>query len=63
MERLMFTVPEAAHKVGLSRSKLYQLMLRGEFPSVTVGRSRRVPVAALEAWVAGLSSDEWVAHD
>lgn len=61
MEKLMFTVPEAAHQVGLSRSKLYELVLRGEIPSVTVGRSRRIPTAALAQWVDGLDSAEWPA--
>ena len=51
-EKLLLTVEEAAALVGLSRSKFYQEMDKGTFPFVQVGRSRRVPRAWLEKWVA-----------
>ena len=34
--------------------KAYELVYRGTLPSVTIGRSRRVPVAALQAFVDAL---------
>ncbi|MBL8798911.1 MAG: helix-turn-helix domain-containing protein [Planctomycetia bacterium] len=40
-------VPEAARFLCLSRSKVYQLMDRGELPYVQLGRSRRIPRRAL----------------
>ncbi len=61
MEKLLLTVSEAADQVGLSRSKLYALVLRGEVPSVQIGRARRIPVDALCEWVRGLDSDVWSA--
>jgi excisionase family DNA binding protein len=50
--RLLLTVPEAAVALGIGRTLAYELVLRGELPSVKLGRARRIPVAALEAFVA-----------
>lgn len=52
--KLMYRTSEAADTVGLSRSKLYELMARGEIESVTVGKNRLIPHSALEAFVARL---------
>lgn len=52
MDQLLLTVDEVAHALGLGRSKTYMLIAAGKLPSVRVGRSVRVPRAALEAWVA-----------
>lgn len=43
---------DAARLIQVSRSHLYALIADGTLPSVRLGRSRRVPRAALEAWVA-----------
>jgi excisionase family DNA binding protein len=47
-------VEEAAEWLGLSRTKAYELVYRRALPSVTIGRSRRVPLAAMEAFVEQL---------
>ena len=49
---LLLTVGQVADALGLSRSKIYELLAAGELPSLTIGRSRRVPADALAAWVA-----------
>jgi excisionase family DNA binding protein len=43
---------EGAEAIGVSRAKFYELMSRGEIRSIKVGRSRRVPLAELNAWIA-----------
>ncbi len=48
---LLLTVTEAAESLAISRSSLYQF-LGTELPTVRVGRSVRVPRAALEEFVA-----------
>jgi excisionase family DNA binding protein len=50
--RLLLTIPEAAQVLGVSRSIFYQLVQAGEVVTIKVGRSRRVPVVALEQYVA-----------
>ena len=52
MERLMLKPAEVAEAIGISRSKTYELLQRGQIPSVRVGSSVRVPVDALKAWIA-----------
>ena len=50
-EALLLTVNQAATRLGIGRSFLYDLMLRGELQSVKLGRARRIPVAALEKFI------------
>jgi excisionase family DNA binding protein len=52
MDKLLLTPEQAAELLSISRSKLYELIARGELDSVRIGASRRVPTAALEDFVA-----------
>ena len=49
--KLLLTVAEAAARLGVARSHLYPWLMSGELPSVKLGRSRRIPVAALDRFV------------
>jgi excisionase family DNA binding protein len=60
MTRLLLTVPEAAEALAISRSKLYELIAAGLVRSVRIDGSRRVPVEALETYVATLLNQEEV---
>ena len=51
MEPLLVRVEEAARLLSLSRSTIYEMLDRGELPSVRCGAARRIPLAALRAWV------------
>jgi excisionase family DNA binding protein len=51
IEPLLVRVEEAARILSLSRSTIYEMMDSGELPSVRHGAARRIPVAALRAWV------------
>lgn len=50
-DRLLLTVVEAARRLEISRSLLYELMARDEIQSIRVGRLRRVPAEALTDYV------------
>ena len=54
METLLVTVPEAAKRLSLGRSTVYQLLMTGELTSVKIGKARRIPTAALDAFLASL---------
>jgi excisionase family DNA binding protein len=58
MTRLLLTVPEAAEALAISRSKLYELFAAGLVQSVRIDGSRRVPIEALETYVARLLDQE-----
>lgn len=51
-ERLLLTVEEAAERLGIGRTLAWQLVRQGGLPSVRLGRCVRVPLSALEAWIA-----------
>jgi len=50
-EEVLVSVEEAARRLGVSRRFLYPRVLRGEIPSVKLGRARRVLVSGLETYV------------
>lgn len=58
MRKMLLTVPEAAAALAISRSKLYELFAAGVVRSVRVDGSRRVPIDAVEDYVAGLLDEE-----
>ena len=51
--RLAVRVSDAAEMLMISRSKAYDLIRQGKLPAISVGKTVRVPVAALEEWVRG----------
>lgn len=55
--RGLFRIDEAAEWLGLSKRKTYDLVYRGEIPSVYIGRSRRIAFSALETFVDRLPAD------
>ena len=50
-EPLQVDIVEAARLLRLSRSTIYAMLNRGELPSTRWGMARRIPVAALRAWI------------
>lgn len=52
VERLTLSVEEAAVLLGISRALAYNLVRRGELPSLQLGRRVVVPRRALEDYVA-----------
>ncbi len=56
--KFLYTPVEAAEALSIGRSTLYELLARGELRSVRIGSCRRVPVAAVAAYVDRLVADE-----
>lgn len=50
-QRLTMSVEEASAALGISRSLAYELVRRGEIPSLRLGRRIVVPVRALDELV------------
>ncbi len=50
-ERLLLTVEEAARRLGIGRSFAWELVRKGELPSIRLGRLVRIPVRTLDEWV------------
>lgn len=60
MEKLLLTPEEAGEVLGVGRSRVYDLMRTRELQSVRIGKSRRVPAAAVQAYVDQLTEREAV---
>lgn len=52
----LITVPEFAAAFRIGRGKAYLLVRSGTVPSITLGRSRRIPKQALQRMIEGVDS-------
>jgi excisionase family DNA binding protein len=50
-ERLLLSVVEAARRLGIGRTLMYELLGTGQLESMHVGRLHKVPAEALTAFV------------
>ena len=48
VERVVYDVPEAGAKLGLSRNGSYDAAARGEIPTIKIGRLLKVPKVAFD---------------
>jgi excisionase family DNA binding protein len=49
---LLLRVPQAAARLGVGKSTVEALIASGQLRSLKIGKSRRIPVAALEEFIA-----------
>ena len=47
----MFSVQQAAEQLGIGKTKIYELLDRGEIRSLRIGTARRIPRAAVAEFV------------
>lgn len=57
---LLITIEEAADFLRLGRTTTYELVMRGEIPSVKIGRRRLVVRSGLSSYVERLSNAKGV---
>jgi excisionase family DNA binding protein len=50
--KLLVSVEEAAQMLSVGRSLVYKLVMSKQVVSVKIGRTRRIPVFALEQFIA-----------
>ena len=55
---LLLTATQAAALLSISRTTLYERRASGAVESIHIGRSRRVPVSALHAFVESRRRDD-----
>lgn len=58
MDKLLLTPEEAAELLSVGRSTIYDLIRLNMVRSVKIGRARRIPRAALVAYVDHVSSPD-----
>ena len=51
LEDQIFTIPEVAAYLKISKSKIYSLVSREEIPHLKIGRNVRIRRKDLQAWI------------
>ena len=51
MEKLTYSVQEAAELLGISKSYAYELVRNGTIPALELGRKKIIPKETFHAWV------------
>ena len=52
VSKKLLNVNEAATALGLGRSLVYTLVTTGELTSIKIGRARRIPIGAIDEFIA-----------
>ena len=60
-ERILLRPEEVAQRLGVSRTLVYEQLSSRRLESIHIGRSRRVPVSALDAFVEAQRQEQAVA--
>ena len=55
---LLYKAEQAAEKLSIGRSRVFELLKSGEIESVSIGKSRRIASDALDAYVAKLRAEQ-----
>ena len=50
MEKI-YTVPQVAEYLQISRSKMYDWVRKGKIPYILIGRNKRIRESDLQAWM------------
>ncbi len=57
-DQLLLRIPEVASRLAVSEREAYRMVDRGDFPSVKMGKLRRVRVVDLEQFVRRLAAGD-----
>ncbi len=57
--RKVYTVPEAAAVLGVSTTKMYQVIRTKGFPVIVLGKRRIIPVRELDRWMEEQAAIGW----
>jgi excisionase family DNA binding protein len=55
MNEMIYTIPEVAQYLKLSKSKVYHLVQTGQLPHIKIGKNVRVKESDLNKWLDGQS--------
>ena len=50
-QQLLLTIPQAAHRLGVGRTTVYELTNAGHLEVAHIGRCARIPVASVDAFI------------
>lgn len=50
-EPMLLTAQQVSERTGIGVTKVGDMIRKGELPSISIGRLRRVPTRLLEKWI------------
>lgn len=53
MDKLVYSIQEAADLLGLSKSYTYELVRNGTIPALVLGKKRVIPKEKFHDWING----------
>ncbi len=56
--RLLYSIEEAAQLLGIGRTFMFELVATGQIASLKIGRRRKIPSSALDAYVERLAAEQ-----
>lgn len=62
MEKLVYSIQEAADLLGISRSYAYELVRNGTIPALVLGRKRVIPKEKFITWINGNTNGKMELH-
>lgn len=62
MEKLVYSIQEAADLLGISRSYAYELVRNGTIPALVLGKKRVIPREKFITWINGNTNGEMELH-
>ncbi len=60
---LALTVPQAGYLLGFSSSEIYIMMYKEQLPSIKHGKTRRIALKDVEAWIEARRAQAEVERD
>ena len=59
MNDFLNSVDESCQKLGIGRTRLFELISSGALVSVKIGRSRRIPQSSIDEFISSLISADF----
>jgi excisionase family DNA binding protein len=56
-QELLLRIDAAADRLSISRATLYRMIQRGEIATIRIGSAVRIPVSALDRWLAAQTAN------
>jgi excisionase family DNA binding protein len=59
----LLAIKQAIYELGISRTAIYELIEDGKLKTVKIGRRRLVPLEAIEEFIAGVCTKNFIRID
>ena len=57
MDKMTYTVQEAAKAIGVSQAKMYVMARENKVPNIKMGKRVVIPIKAFQAWIENVMTE------